>query len=716
MASYRIGIDIGGTFTDFTVIDDDTGEVVIDKTLTTPRMPEEGVLSGIGRLMERIPDLLPNTTEIIHATTLVTNIILERKGARTGLLTTDGFRDVLEMGREVRYDLFDMFLRLPKALVPRELRLPIRERMLADGSVLQPLDEAAVRAAARHFRQEGVEAVAVVFLHSYRNGAHEKRAAEILREELPDAMISLSHEVHAEPKEYERTSTTVVDAYVKAVTHKYLDRLCVELGRRGYRNSVLVMLSNGGTATVETAKQVPIQIVESGPAAGVEAASFFARLTGLKNLLAFDMGGTTAKLCVVTDGRASRTREFEVDRVQRFKQGSGLPVSVPVYDLLEIGSGGGSIARVNDLGLLQVGPDSAGSEPGPVSYGRGGTEPTVTDADLVLGYLSPEYFLGGEMALDFEGAKRAIETRLAGPANLDLTSAAAGIHEIVNETMASAARMYVAEKAMAPSDLTMFASGGAGALHAVGLARKLGCPRVVVPPYSGVLSSLGLLAAPVAFERSAPVRKLVHEVDLRQIEASFVALESEARQLLPEPAASTIQRTMDIRYSGQDYSLEIDVGPDCTAAGVSELLQQDFRDAYHELYGKVEDDNPVELVSLRVYARQPAPSPRILAPTPAVAATEKGFREVYSAKAGRYLKTAVYERDALQVGQKIAGPAVIEERVSTTIIEPGDTLVVDPTGCLMITLAGAAQADEPVPAAQKAMKLDSVSIQILWNR
>ena len=445
MASYRIGIDIGGTFTDFTVVDDDTGAVIIDKTLTTPRAPEEGVLNGIVRLMERVPGMLAATSEIIHATTLVTNVILERKGAKTALVTTDGFRDVLEMGREVRYDLFDMFIRLPRPLVPRELRMQIIERILASGKVLHPLDEAGVRAAARAFRAAGVEAVAVVFLHSYRNSAHEIRAGEILREEMPDAMISLSHEVHAEPKEYERTSTTVVDAYVKAVTRSYLDRLAAELATRGYRNRLLVMLSNGGTATIETARQVPIQIVESGPAAGVEAAAFFAKLCGLKDVLAFDMGGTTAKLCVVTDGQASRTREFEVDRVQRFMQGSGLPIAVPVFDLVEIGSGGGSIARVTDLGLLQVGPDSAGSEPGPACYGCGGSEPTVTDADLVLGYLSPEYFLGGEMALDAGAARAAIESRIAGPASLDVQGAAAGIHEIVNEAMASAARMYVAE-------------------------------------------------------------------------------------------------------------------------------------------------------------------------------------------------------------------------------------------------------------------------------
>lgn len=687
MASYRIGIDIGGTFTDFTVVDDERGTVVIDKTLTTPRAPEEGVIAGLERLERQLPGLLATATEVIHATTLVTNVILERKGARTGLITTEGFRDVLEMAREVRYDLFDMFIRLPEPIVPRSLRHAVSERVLADGGVQKPLDEGQVRAAAKQLQAEGVTAVAIAFLHAYRNPVHELRAAQILREEMPGVMISLSHEVHPEPKEYERTSTAVVDAYVKSVVEGYLDRLSAQLAQRGYARRLLIMLSNGGTATVDTAKRVPVQIVESGPAAGVEAAAFFAKLSGLDRILAFDMGGTTAKLCVVSNGRASRTREFEVDRVHRFKAGSGLPVAVSVYDLLEIGSGGGSIARVNALGLLQVGPDSAGSEPGPVSYGRGGTEPTVTDADLALGYLDPAYFLGGEMTLDLEAARAAIAERIGRPAQLDLTRAASGIHEIVNETMASAARMYVAEKALAPSELTLFAFGGAGPIHAVSLARKLGCPRVVVPPFSGVMSSLGLLAAPIAFERSRAVRRLVGALDLQTIERDFVAIEQDARSQLPEPAQAVIERTVDLRYAGQDYSLEIDAGDSCLGDDVRGLWQQRFVAAYHEFYGKIDDDSPIELASIRVLARQLAPAPRIEPAVPAHPATAKGWRPVHYAQAGGFIDTAVYERDHLQPGQVVEGPAIIEERVSTTVIGPGDQLEVDRSGCLVITLA-----------------------------
>lgn len=699
MSAYRIGVDIGGTFTDFTVVDESSGSILIDKTLTTPRAPEEAVLSGLERLAQQIPGLLEQATQVIHATTLVTNVILERKGARTGLLATKGFRDILEMAREVRYDLFDMFIRMPRPIVPRALRLPVDERILADGSVLTALNEADVRAAAATFRAAKVEAVAIAFLHSYRNPAHEQRAAEILRAELPGVTLSLSHEVHPEPKEYERTSTTAVDAYVKAITHQYLDRLGVELGKRGYKQRLFMMLSNGGTATAETAKRVPVQIVESGPAAGVEAAIFFARMLGVEHLLAFDMGGTTAKLCVVNHGRAYRTRDFEVDRVHRFKAGSGLPVTVPVYDLLELGSGGGSIARVDSLGLLQVGPDSAGSEPGPACYGRGGTEPTVTDSDLALGYLSPGYFLGGEMKLDVDAARSAIEQRIAKPAGLTVTRAAAGVHDIVNETMASAARMYVTEKAMAPTELTLFASGGAGPVHAVELARKLGCPKVIVPPFSGVLSSLGLLTAPIAFERGRSVRKPLAETDLSLLEQFFRDLEEEAKALLPDPGKATIERTADVRYHGQDYSLEISAAEPCASPGAREAWQARFVAAYRELYGKVDDDNPIELASIRVYARQAAPSPAIPSPKAGRAAEPKGRRDVYFPLLQDFADTPVYERDALVVGQAINGPAVVEERVSTTILGPGDRLSVEKGGTLVITVGAGAREK---PALEKA--------------
>lgn len=687
--AYRLGVDIGGTFTDFAVVDDCTGAVQVEKMLTSAKAPEETVLRGIEILAESIPDMLPRTNEVIHATTLITNLIIERKGAKTGLLTTAGFRDILELAREVRYDIYDMFIRLPKPLVPRRLRLGVGERVLADGTILKPLNEADVREAAAVFREAGVRAVAVVFLHSYRNGDHEKRAAEILREELPDVTISLSHEVHPEPKEYERTSTTVIDAYVKGVAEGYLDRLSVGLKERGYRNRLFVMLSNGGTATVETAKKVPVQIVESGPAAGVAAASYFGRLMGLDRMLSFDMGGTTAKLCIIEDGRAARTRTFEVDRVHRFKAGSGLPAAVPGYDLLEIGAGGGSVARVNDLGLLQVGPDSAGSDPGPASYGLGGTAATVTDADLLLGYLNPDYFLGGQMRLDTAAAASAVHNTLVEATGLTQIEAAAGVHELVNENMASAARVYVAEKGQAPSRLSLVAFGGAGPVHAVGLARKLGCPRVIIPPFSGVMSSLGLLAAPVAFERSRAVRQIVRALDLDAVEAAFGELEDEASALMPDGAELLVRRSVDLRYSGQDYPLEIDTHGPCNDAGVKADWEARFEAAYNEQYGKVDDDNPIELASVRVHVSQPVPQLDIARPTATTDAPPKASREIYvSAKAGMEM-VGVYERAELRIGQEIAGPVIVEERESTTVIGPGDRLSVNEYGCLVVDLGGA---------------------------
>ena len=685
--SYRLGIDIGGTFSDFAVVNDADGAIRVGKTLTSAHAPEESVMRGVADLSGAIPGLLDRTSEVIHATTLVTNTILERKGAKTGLLTTEGFRDILELAREVRYDIYDMFIRLPEPLVPRRLRLGVPERVLADGAVLLPLDEAAVRRAAAVFRDEGVEAVAVSFLHSYRNGAHERRAAEILREELPAVTLSLSHEVHPEPKEYERTSTTVLDAYVKAVAEGYLERLAEGLAGRGYRDRLFVMLSNGGAATVETAKRVPVQIVESGPAAGVEAAAYFGRLAGIDNLLSFDMGGTTAKLCIIENGRAARTHSYEVDRQHRFKSGSGLPAAVPVYDLLEIGAGGGSIARVDDLGLIRVGPESAGSAPGPACYGLGGAAPTVTDADLVLGYLNPDYFLGGRMALDRAAAERAVGRQLAEATGLTTLEAAAGVHEIVNENMASAARIYAAEKGKAPPELSLVAFGGAGPVHAAGLARKLGCPRLVVPPHSGVMSSLGLLAAPVAFERSRAVRRMLKAVDLPALEAGFRALEAEAGELMPDGGAAIVRRSVDLRYSGQDYPLEIEVSGPCDAPSTKDDWEVRFEALYRSHYGKVDDDNPVELASIRVHVSQPPPALTIAPPAAAADAAPKAWRDVHVPAGSGMERAPVYERAALRVGQEVAGPAVIEEPESTTVIGPGDRLRVDPLGCLVVDLA-----------------------------
>ena len=682
---YRIGVDIGGTFTDFTMVDDQTGEVFVDKCLTTPGQPEQAVMQGLRELRSRRSDALSAAAAVIHATTLLTNVILERKGARAGLLATEGFRDVLEFARELRYDVYDPFITFPEPLVERPLRLGVRERILVNGSILTPLEESDVRRAAEVFRARGVEAVAISFLHSYRNAAHERRAREVLAAALPGVEISISSEVHPEPKEYERTSTTVVDAYVKPTAAKYLDKLSSELRGDGYANSLFVMLSNGGTATAETTKRFPVQAVESGPAAGVEAAMHYGRLIGESRLLSFDMGGTTAKLCVVLGGKAARTRSFEVDRVQRFKPGSGIPIATPVYDLLEIGAGGGSIARVNDLGLLQVGPDSASSVPGPACYGRGGEDPTVTDADLVLGFLDADSFLGGSMKLSREAAEAAVAKKIGAPLKTSAAEAAWGIHNLVNETMASAARVHIAEKGQTPRNLSLVAFGGAGPVHAAGLARKLGCPRLVVPPLPGVMSAFGLLTAQMSIERPRAVRRVLGDCQPDQLEAWTRELEREAGALLPAGATPVFKRMADIWRVGQDYPLEIELDGDWTAPGAFARVEEAFNREYAEHYGRVDDDTALELVTLRVRAAVPSKSP--VAKAGAAGGNPlKGRRKVYVPAAGAFEDVPVYDRALLAPGATLAGPAIVEERESTTVIDRGDALAVDAHGCLVVTL------------------------------
>jgi N-methylhydantoinase A len=694
-----LGVDIGGTFTDFTMVDAASGSIRVEKILTTTQAAEHGVLAGIDRLQSGEPELLRRTDAVIHATTLVTNTILERKGSRTGLLTTAGFRDLLEIQREVRYDLYDLFIRLPEPIVPRHLRIGVTERVQADGRIRTPINEDEVRKAARCFREAKVDAVAVLFLHSYRNNAHEKRAAEILTAELPGVVISLSHEVYPEPKEYERGSTTVLDAYVKRTTEGYLDRLSAGLMQRGYRRRLFVMLSNGGTTTAENAKAVPIQLVESGPAAGVEAAAYFGRAMGINRILAFDMGGTTAKMCIVENGRAERSRMFEVDRMKRFKAGSGLPVAVPVYDLLEIGAGGGSIARVDALGLVQVGPQSAGASPGPVCYGLGGREPTVTDADLVLGYLGANSFLGGDMPLDRAAAEFAIAKTLAGPTKLSVERVASGIFEIVNETMSSAARQYIAEKGFGPSELTMIAFGGAGPVHAIGLARKLGCARVVIPPFPGVMSSLGLLAAPIAFERTQAVRRLARAVAPGEIEKILKRLETEARALLPAEAKPDIGRFADMRYSGQDHALEVTLPSSAVDDTAVAKAIDGFVAQYYELYGKIDDDNPVEIASVRVVLTEQGAELRLPAPSSNKPCAPASHRRLIESD-GSAVDAPVFQRGALAAGQIIDGPALIEERESTTVLGRRDRLTVHGNGALVIEVALTPRAEECVPRLQ----------------
>jgi N-methylhydantoinase A len=664
-----VGVDIGGTFTDLCLVGRE-GVLAVGKTLTTPEAPSEAVTHVVEETLDQAGVAAEEVDLLVHGTTLVTNAIIERKGARTALLATRGFRDAVEIGRERRYELYDLQVELPKPLAPRHLRFDVPERILADGTVREPLDTGHVERLARELGDAGVEAVAVSFLHSFTNPEHERQARAAIAQAAPKLRVSLSSDVVPEIREFERTSTTLVNVYVQSLVEGYLQDLVERLERLGFRRRFMVMLSSGGIATMETASRYPVRLLESGPAAGALAAAAFGAESGEGDLLSFDMGGTTAKLCVVEGGEPLVGDEFEVDRVYRLKRGSGLPVRVPVIDMIEIGVGGGSIARVSALGTLAVGPDSSGSDPGPACYGLGGGEPTVTDADLLLGYLDPRYFLGGRMELDVEAARRAVESRIAGPLGLALDEAAWGIHEIVNENMANAARVHAVERARDPRSLPLFAFGGAGPVHAAGVAGALGSPAVLAPYGAGVLSAAGFLAAPLAFDFVRTRPAVLDGLDWREAEALFAEMEDEGARLLADSGVPderiSHRRIAEMRYVGQGHELRVDVPAD----GGTGPLMAAFETRYRELYGHAGPSVPVEVLSWRVVSSGPKPA---LALTPprwgGDGRAQKGEREAYFP--GGCRPVPVYDRYALEPGFAAEGPAIVEERESTLVVPPG---------------------------------------------
>jgi N-methylhydantoinase A len=550
------------------------------------------------------------------------------------------------------------------------------------------LDEPYVERLGRELGEAGVEAVAVSFLHSFTNPEHERRAREALQRAAPALRVSLSSEVAAEIREYERTTTTVANVYVQDLIDRYLTELRARLERQGFQGRLYVMLSSGGVATVETASRFPIRLLESGPAAGALAAATYGRVSGHPDLVSFDMGGTTAKLCVVEEGRPLVADEFEVDRMYRLKRGSGTPVSVPVIDMIEIGVGGGSIASVDALGLLKVGPHSAGADPGPACYGLGGTEPTVTDADLVLGYLDPGYFLGGKMALDVEGARLAIEHEVAGPLGLTVDEAAWGIHTIVNENMANAARVHAVERGKDPTTLPLFAFGGAGPVHAAGVAAALGSPALVAPLGAGVMSALGFLTAPLSFDFVRTWRCALDDVDFARVNGLLAEMERDGAALLAESGVAeadvTHERYADMRYVGQGHEVRVLLPPD--ELRETEPLVERFEREYEQLYGRRGPDVPVEAINWRVVSSGPRPELELAA----VALEEssrppQGARRAYFPTLGGYVETPVYDRYALRPGTRFDGPAIVEERESTLVVGPGQRIEV--TAELALTVA-----------------------------
>ncbi len=681
-ARIRVGVDVGGTFTDFVLVDEKRDLIFTGKRLTTPDDPSVAITEGLERLVEEAGTGIPELDAVVHGTTLVANTMIERKGARIGLITTKGFRDSLEMGKEIRYDLYDLFFEKPKPLAPRYLRFEIDERVDARGRVLRPLDEAALQAAAKQLVDEGIEAIAVCFMHAYANDVHERRAKKLLEAAYPNIPMTTSTEVAPEIREYERANTACANAYVLPLMQRYLGELSEKLSALGLKQPLYLMQSSGGIASVSTGRKAPIHLIESGPAAGATAGAFYGRLTETHHLISFDMGGTTAKMCLIEEYEPEHAHEFEAGRVRRFKKGSGLPLKVPVIDLIEIGAGGGSLARVDNMGLLKVGPDSAGSEPGPVCYGLGGTQPAVTDADLLLGYLSPEYFLGGEMDLDLGSVERAVEDTLAVATGLSVSDVAAGIHSIVNENMASATRMYIAEKGRDPRRYALVASGGAGPVHAYGMAKLLKIGRVICPLGAGVLSALGFLVAAPGTDAVRSYVSRLETLDWDRLNGFFEEMEAEALAQIQEagadPATVSIRRRADMRYSGQGFEIDIPVPDGKLDSGSAATIRQIFLDRYQELFGRQIKDLPMEALTWRVYASGPTPNVALnfagqqIDDDPA----DKGERQVYFPETG-YAPCKIYNRYALKPGDSFRGPAVIEERESTAVAGPDTTVSID---------------------------------------
>ena len=683
--SWRIGVDIGGTFTDFALLDGAGRKLAIHKHLTTPADPSAAVIEGVGAILSANNVAIEDVSTIAHGTTLVTNAVIERRGALTGMLVTDGFGDIMDTGLEQRYDLFDLRIRYPDPIVPRPLRRGVRERVHYDGRIETAVDLDGARAAIRELvENHRIEALAICFLHSYIDPAHERAVAEIAREDFPDLYVSTSAEVYPNMREYERWTTTAINAYARPMADRYLARLESGLGGLGFGGRLYIMTSSGGMLAPETARRFPVRLLESGPAAGMLMAAVQGRALDLPDILSFDLGGTTAKGALVRGFAPLKTEQMEVARVHEFRRGSGLPLRIPVLDMIEIGSGGGSIAAVDDRGLLKVGPRSAGAVPGPACYKQGGENAALSDANLVLGYLDPDFFLGGEMPLDRDAAKTVIEETVAKPLDLSVERAAWGIHDTASEDIARAFRIHAAERGFDYRGASMVAFGGSGPLHAMPVAEKLKIPRVVFPIGAGVYSALGLLASPLAFELARSRRVVADDIDGGTFAGMFEPLVMEASAFLKEAGVSEadirIARQIDIRYFGQTHEIQVTLpeGDPTVAFG---NLRNLFETRYAEVYTFATLDAPLEIMNWKVSATGPDPGLETGYVIDDIEQNEggdaqKGIRAVYFAPDG-YRDTPVYDRYRLTPGTRITGPAIIEERESTCLITPGYRATVD---------------------------------------
>ena len=683
----RLAVDIGGTFTDLAIEKD--GQRWTTKVLTTPAAPEKGVLEGVQQVLAKAAMKPADLALVIHGTTLATNALIERKGAKTALITTDGFRDVLALANEARYDQYDLNIELAKPLVPRRWRLPVPERLDNTGKVLLALDEVAVRAHIPFMRAEGIESLAIGFIHGFVNPTHERRAAEIVREVWPELPVSLSSEVSPEMREWERFSTTVANAYVQPLMARYLKQLELGLREAGLACPLYLMLSGGGLTTIDTAARFPIRLVESGPAGGAIFSAFVARQRGFDKVLSFDMGGTTAKVCLIDNFRPQASRSFEVARVGRFKKGSGLPLRIPVIEMVEIGAGGGSIAQVDSMGRIQVGPESAGADPGPACYGRGGTHPAVTDANLALGRYDPELFAGGALRLYPDESRKALAEHVGGKLALSADMAALGVVEMVDENMANAARVHAIESAKNYEGRVVIAFGGGGPVHGYRVAEKIGVKRILVPSGAGVGSAIGFLRAPVAYEVVKSLYQRFGSFDVAAVNGLLAAMSREAAGVVAEGAfGAPIEETRIayMRYVGQGHEIAVPIPPRA-------LTQQDVREIralydseYSRFYDRPVPGSDVEILSFAVTVRtveahvEPAAA---VANAPAPSPIR--VQMVRDTATGEVAEWQVYEREAMQPGATVAGPAIISEAETSTLIGPGWICRMDGLGYLDLT-------------------------------
>ena len=682
----RIAVDIGGTFTD--VVLEESGRRLTRKLLTTPQRPEEAVLDGVRLIMGDAGRGFGDVAVFVHGTTLATNAVIERRGARTALLATEGFRDILDIANESRYDQYDLTIEKPRPLVPRALRFTVPERMDVHGKVRLALDEGAVRGLARELKAGGIESLAVAFMHSYVNPAHERRTREILKAELPDLWLTLSSEVCPEVREYERTSTAVANAYVQPLMDSYLERMQTALVAEKFTGTIYLVTSGGGLTAIETARRYPVRLVESGPAGGAIFAAQVAARAGEARALSYDMGGTTAKICLIDDYKPHTARLFEVDRAARFLKGSGLPVRVPVIEMVEIGAGGGSIARLDALKRVTVGPESAGAEPGPACYGRGGRHPAVTDANVVLGTIDPEDFAGGTIALDLGAAKGALERDVANGLGLSTEMAAYAVYEMVSENMASAARVHAAERGAAVNQYNLIAFGGGAPLHAARVAEKIGVRRVIVPPNAGVGSAVGFLAAPVSYEL---VRSRYMRLDAFDAAAASELLEemsAEAAALVVPGARglATFERRMAfMRYVGQGHEITVALPQRPLLASDAESLRASYERDYAALFERHIPNAAIEILSWSVQVSTEAKLPARQGDAPLAAVPKPvGNRPVFDGRSGRTTQVPVYRRKSLPPGSAFAGPAIVAEDETSTYISASFAAHIDASGCIVM--------------------------------